>query len=98
MSIRGLLRCYFDFVSDTTGNRVMSYMYSVLGFFIVLVTILANILTMYRMCWDPITGGILLYADRVSGSTDAHVMIFIIAVTIVFFILWTPLLVSKSQI
>jgi prostaglandin E receptor 4 len=90
--------CYFDFVSDTTGNRVMSYMYSVFGFFIVLVTILANILTMYRMCWDPITGGILLDADRVSGSTDAHVMIFIIAVTIVFFVLWTPLPVSKSQI
>ena len=86
--------CYFDFVRDTTGNRVMSYIYSVFGFFIVLVTILANILTMCRMCWDPITGGILLDGKRVSGFIDAHVMIFIIAVTIVFFILWTPLLVS----
>ena len=87
--------CYFDFVRDTTGNRVMSYIYPVFGFFIVFVTILANILTMCRMCWDPITGGILLDSRRVSGFIDAHVMIFIIAVTIVFFILWTPLLVSN---
>jgi prostaglandin E receptor 4 len=85
--------CYFDFVRDTTGNRVMSYIYSVFGFFIVLVTILANILTMCRMCSDPITGGILLDARLVSGFIEAHVMIFIITVTIVFFILWTPLLV-----
>ena len=86
--------CYFDFVRDTTGNRVMSYIYSVFGFFIVLVTILANILTMCRMCWDPITGGILLDSRQVPGFIDVHVMIFIITVTIVFFILWTPLLVS----
>jgi hypothetical protein len=50
------------------------------------------------MCRDPITGGILLDLRRVSGLADSHVMIFIIAVTVVFFILWTPLLVSRFSL
>ena len=90
--------CYFDFVRDTTGNRVMSYIYSIFGFITVFITILANCLTMLRMCRDPITGGILLDLRRVSGLADSHVMIFIIAVTVVFFILWTPLLVSRFSL
>jgi hypothetical protein len=76
----------------------MSYMYSILGFIIVLVTILANCLTMFRMCRDPITGGMLLDLRRVSGLAEPHVMIFIIADTVVFFILWTPLLVSSFNL
>jgi len=90
--------CYFNFVSDTTGNRVMSYIYSVFGFVIVLVTILANVLTMCWMCWDPIVRDMLLDSERVSGFKNAHVMIFIIAATTVSSISWTPLLVSKYQI
>jgi prostaglandin E receptor 4 len=90
--------CYFDFVRDTTGNRVMSYIYSIFGFITVFITIVANCLTMFRMCRDPITGGILLDLRRVSGLADSHVMIFIIAVTVVFFILWTPLLVSRFSL
>jgi hypothetical protein len=53
---------------------------------------------MFRMCRDPITGGILLDLRRVSGLADSHVMVFIIAVTVVFFILWTPLLVSRFSL
>ena len=90
----------FDFVRDTTGYRVMSYIYiySIFGFITVFITIVANCLTMFRMCRDPITGGILLDLRRVSGLADSHVMIFIIAVTVVFFILWTPLLVSRFSL
>ena len=89
--------CYFDFISDTTKNRAMSYIYSVLGFFIVLVTILANILTCCRIrC--PNTGDIILNTGRFPASKDAHLVSFIIAATIVSFISWMPLLVSKYQI
>ncbi|XP_062587104.1 prostaglandin E2 receptor EP4 subtype-like [Saccostrea cucullata] len=86
--------CYFDFVGDSTGNRVMSYLYSVIGFIVILVTVAINVVTMYRICRDPVQRGNLLDTSVVSGFYDSHVMIFISAVTVVFVILWTPLVVD----
>ncbi|XP_062583003.1 prostaglandin E2 receptor EP4 subtype-like [Saccostrea cucullata] len=86
--------CYFDFIDDTTGNRVMAYLYSIIGFLIILGTLTINTLTMYRICRDPVQRGNLLDTSVVSGFYDSHVIIFISAVTVVFVFLWTPLVVD----
>ncbi|XP_048745577.2 prostaglandin E2 receptor EP4 subtype-like isoform X2 [Ostrea edulis] len=86
--------CYFDFVRNTTGNRIMSYFYSTIGFIIILVIITTNVITIYRICRDPELRVNLLDGSRVSGFYDSHVMIFLTAVTVLFVILWTPLVVD----
>jgi prostaglandin E receptor 4 len=86
--------CYFDFIENTTGNRIMSYLYSVIGFIIIFITVTMNVMTMFGICRDPELRVNLLDGSRVSGFYDSHVMIFITAVTVVFVILWTPLVVS----
>ncbi|XP_056008699.1 prostaglandin E2 receptor EP4 subtype-like isoform X1 [Ostrea edulis] len=86
--------CYFDFINDTTGNRIMSYLYSIFGFIIVFVTILMYVITMIRICRNPERSGYFLDANRVSGYYDSHVMVFMTAVTVLFVILWTPFLVD----
>ncbi|XP_048745567.2 prostaglandin E2 receptor EP4 subtype-like [Ostrea edulis] len=86
--------CYFDFVGNTTGIRIMSYFYSTIGFIIILVTITTNVNTIYRICRDPELRVNLLDGNRVSGFYDSHVMIFLTAVTVFFVILWTPLVVD----
>jgi prostaglandin E receptor 4 len=45
--------CYFDFINDTTGNCIMSFLYSIFGFIIVFVTIVMYVMTMVRICKDP---------------------------------------------
>lgn len=87
--------CYFDFIENTTGNRIMSYLYSIIGFIIILITITMNVMTIFRICRDPELRVNLMDSSRVSGFYDSHVMIFITAVTVVFVILWTPLVVSR---
>ncbi|XP_062587037.1 thromboxane A2 receptor-like [Saccostrea cucullata] len=85
--------CYFDFVGNTTGNRVMSYIYALIGISILSVTSTINAITIYRIWRDPDRLRYLEDTRRISGSLDSHVMIFISAVTVVFVILWTPLIV-----
>ncbi|XP_062587023.1 prostaglandin E2 receptor EP4 subtype-like [Saccostrea cucullata] len=86
--------CYFDFVRDTTGNHVMSYLYSIIAFVIIIVTIVINAVTLCRICTDPEQRGKLMDANEVSGFYDFHAMIFITSVTVLFVILWTPLVVD----
>ncbi|XP_062587030.1 prostaglandin E2 receptor EP3 subtype-like [Saccostrea cucullata] len=86
--------CYFDFVKPSIGSLFSAYFYSVVSFSIILITVVVNVFTMWKICHDPAAKGTLLDSSLVSGYYDSHVIVFIIAVTISFVATCTPLIVD----
>ncbi|XP_048752455.2 thromboxane A2 receptor-like [Ostrea edulis] len=87
--------CYFDFIDiKNAGDFFMSYFYSITGLLLVLITLIANTFTMCKICLDPHARGTLLDSSLVSGYYDYHVMVFIIAVTVCFVVIYTPLYID----
>jgi prostaglandin E receptor 4 len=90
--------CYFDFIEENAGDLFMSYVYSITGLVIVLITLTANTFTMCRICRDPDIRGMLLDTNLVAGYYDHHVMVFLVAVTVSFVVTCSPLYVSTQQL
>ncbi|XP_062601186.1 prostaglandin E2 receptor EP4 subtype-like [Saccostrea cucullata] len=85
--------CYFNFVNPSGVDQAISFIYSILGIFFVASTTVLNVFTTRRVVRDPTQKTILAERQAVSGFYDVHVIVFLVAVTVVSIIFWIPFLV-----
>ena len=89
--------CYFNFLKTDFAHLFMSYLFSILTFVVIIVTLISNIVTICRLCFRPVSRETLMDSNRVSGYLDNHVMAFIVTVTVSFVATCTPFFVSTRQ-
>nr|XP_022345341.1 prostaglandin E2 receptor EP2 subtype-like [Crassostrea virginica] len=86
--------CYFNFLKTDFAHLFMSYLFSILTFVVIIVTLISNIVTICRLCFRPVSRETLMDSNRVSGYLDNHVMAFIVTVTVSFVATCTPFFVD----
>lgn len=83
--------CYFDFLRKDTANLFVSYLFSILTFVVIIVTLIFNIVTICKLYIRPLSRENL---HDVAGYDEHYVMIFIVAVTVSFVATCGPFFVN----
>lgn len=88
--------CFLNFVGTSTLDRTNSYIYSLIGITILLVTITLNLIVIVSVC-RGMKSDIKLSAKR-RRKNDIFIIIFLMIIVTVFSLCWTPLMVSVSYL
>ncbi|KAK3090626.1 hypothetical protein FSP39_013243 [Pinctada imbricata] len=85
--------CFFNFTGDDIYNRANSYIYSVVGILTVAIMITLNSIVMVKICRR--TGcRKLMEGGRSEDKANIKIIVFLIAVVVIFTVLWLPLMVD----
>lgn len=89
--------CFLKFVSESTMNRVSSYIFSLFGLSILLTTIGLNLIVIVTVC-RGMNSDTRQQAARRRKKNNVFIIIFLIIVVSVFCVTWTPLMVSSFTV
>ncbi|XP_061180247.1 prostaglandin E2 receptor EP4 subtype-like [Saccostrea echinata] len=81
--------CFIDFANKGLLERVNTYIYSIIGFIILLITVILNVAVAHSVCRKPVSTTV----DNKRKRNDIYIIIFLFSVVTLFSICWVPLMV-----
>ncbi|XP_061180248.1 prostaglandin E2 receptor EP4 subtype-like [Saccostrea echinata] len=81
--------CFIDFANKGLLERVNTYIYSITGIIILLITVFLNVAVAYSVCRKPV----LTTIDNKRKRNDIYIIVFLFTVVTLFSICWVPLMV-----
>jgi prostaglandin E receptor 4 len=88
--------CYLDFISQTTAERNMSYFVVSVGIFLILLIVLFNALSFWKFYTNPYLRSSAKYNQTGRNQCCSNMNVFVMTISVVFIVLWTPFLVRRS--
>lgn len=95
--------CFFNSFGTKSSDLIFSYFYSTVGILIIFMTAILNVVVIYTLCKHRCSTAFtssFKRKDSVASTTsrfkrnNIYIMIFLVAIVIVFGTCWTPLMVS----
>lgn len=83
--------CFLNFISTSTLDRINSFIYSLIGLFILLSTIIFNMCVIISLCKNLATTNTVSQESRKKSNTFN--VVFLLVIVLVFATCWTPLMV-----
>lgn len=83
--------CFLNFISTLTLYRINSFVYSLIGLFILLSTIIFNMCVVISLCKNIVTTNAVSQKSRKKGNTFN--VVFLLVIVLTFATCWTPLMV-----
>ncbi|XP_052684385.1 prostaglandin E2 receptor EP4 subtype-like [Crassostrea angulata] len=83
--------CFLNFVSLSTLDRVNSFIYSIIGLFILLTTFIFNLCVVITLCRNLATNKRISQKSR--KKSDIFNVVFLLVLVLVFATCWTPLMI-----
>nr|XP_019920812.2 prostaglandin E2 receptor EP4 subtype [Crassostrea gigas] len=83
--------CFLNFISTSTVVRIYSFVYSLIGLFILLSTIIFNMCVVISLCKNIVTTNAVSQKSRKKGNTFN--VVFLLVIVLTFATCWTPLMI-----
>ena len=87
--------CFLNFVGKTTADRVNSFIYSLLGLLILLLTICLNASVIISICVNSRQSKRSTLSRRRGKKNNMYIIIFLLVIVAVFTSCWLPLMVRN---